>query len=132
MVSPCVTSAMLSMSAGLTRTLQWVHERYGGFPLYITENGAAFADPPTASDGTVDDRLRLEYLREHLLAAHIAIQAGVDLRGYYVWSLLDNYEWSAGYAHRFGIVHVDYETQQRTIKESGKFYADVIRNRGVS
>jgi beta-glucosidase len=116
--------------SALTRILLWVQERYGDIPLYITENGAAFNDPPVAIDGVVDDPLRVEYLRGHLQAAKEAIRQGVALRGYFVWSLLDNFEWSHGYSRRFGIVHVNYETQQRTIKASGKFYANAARTNG--
>lgn len=116
---------------GLERTLLWVRERYGDVPLYITENGAAFYDPPTALEGRVDDPLRAWYLREHLRAAHRAIAQGVDLRGYFAWSLFDNYEWSAGYAKRFGLVHVDFATLERTPKASARFYADVIRANGL-
>jgi beta-glucosidase len=114
----------------LTRVLVWVKERYGDIPLYITENGAAFYDPPTAVDGRVDDPLRVWYYREHLRAALDAIRQGVDLRGYFAWSLLDNFEWSLGYSKRFGIVHVNYETQERTLKSSARFYADIIRTNG--
>ena len=114
---------------GLTEILVWVRDRYGKLPLYITENGAAFYDPPT-SDGTVDDPLRVDYLRQHLRAAREAIRNGVDLRGYCVWSLLDNFEWALGYSKRFGIIHVDFETQKRTLKASAKFYKEVIRTRG--
>ena len=114
---------------GLTEILVWVRDRYGKLPLYITENGAAFYDPPTA-DGTVDDPLRVDYLRHHLRAAREAIRNGVDLRGYCVWSLLDNFEWALGYSKRFGIIHVDFETQKRTLKASAKFYKEVIRTRG--
>jgi beta-glucosidase len=116
----------------LTRVLLWVKERYGDLPLFITENGAAFADPPTAANGLVDDPQREDYLRQHLRAAHEAIQQGVDLRGYFVWSLLDNYEWSLGYSKRFGLLHVDYTTQQRTPKASARFYSEVIRSRGAN
>jgi beta-glucosidase len=116
----------------LTDVLLWMRERYGDRALYITENGAAFYDPPTPIDGAIDDPLRVHYLREHLRAAHRAIAAGVDLRGYYVWSLLDNFEWSAGYGPRFGIVHVDYATMQRTPKGSARYYADVIRSNGMT
>ena len=116
---------------GLTDILLWVTERYGRMPLYVMENGAAFYDPPVAFNGRVEDPLRIDYLRDHLHAVLDAADRGADMRGYFVWSLLDNYEWSAGFAKRFGIVHVDYETQVRTIKESGKFYADVIRERSV-
>jgi len=114
----------------LTKILVWVTERYGKLPLYITENGAAFYDPPKPIDGKVEDPLRVEYYRQHLRAAHEAMQKGVDLRGYFAWSLLDNYEWSGGYSKRFGIVHVDYETQERTIKSSGRYYSEVIRSKG--
>jgi beta-glucosidase len=116
---------------GLTDILAQVTERYGTMPLYITENGAAFYDPPVASHGRVDDPLRTDYLHTHLHAVLDAIDRGADVRGYYAWSLLDNYEWNAGFAKRFGIVHVDFQTQQRTIKESGKYYADVIAHHGV-
>jgi len=116
--------------AALTRVLCWVKERYGDIPLYITENGAAFYDPPHAIDGRVEDPLRIWYLREHLLAAREAIRAGVDLRGYFVWSLFDNYEWSLGFSKRFGIVHVNYQTLARTPKASARWYANVIRTNG--
>jgi beta-glucosidase len=114
----------------LTRVLLWVTERYGKPAIYITENGAAFYDPPHTIDGRIEDPLRVEYYRQHLRAAHDAMSKGVDLRGYYAWSLLDNYEWSLGYSKRFGIVHVDYSTQQRTIKSSGRYYASVIASKG--
>ena len=107
----------------------WVRERYGKLPIYITENGAAFYDPPTA-DGTIEDPLRVDYLRKHIRAARDAMQRGVDLRGYFVWSLLDNFEWALGYSKRFGIIHVDFQTQKRTLKRSAHFYKDVIRTRG--
>jgi beta-glucosidase len=118
--------------AALTRVLLWVKERYGEIPLYITENGAAFYDPPVATEGEVDDPLRVEYLRGHLSAAAEAMRQGVNLRGYYVWSLLDNFEWSHGYSRRFGIVHVNYQTQERTIKSSGRYYSNVIKTNGAS
>jgi beta-glucosidase len=114
----------------LTKILLWVKERYGEIPLYITENGAAFYDPPHSIDGRVEDPLRVEYYRQHLRAAHDAIAKGVDLRGYFAWSLLDNYEWAHGYSKRFGLIHVDYSTQQRTIKSSGRYYASVIASNG--
>jgi beta-glucosidase len=117
--------------AAFTDILIWVHQRYGAIPLYVTENGAAFYDPPTA-DGQLHDPLRVAYLRDHLRAAHAAIAAGVDLRGYMVWSLLDNFEWSLGYSKRFGIVHVDFATQQRTPKDSARYYARVIATHGAA
>jgi beta-glucosidase len=115
---------------GLTETLLWVKERSGALPLYVTENGAAFPDPPHLSDGRLDDALRVDYYREHLRAALDARRQGVDLRGYFAWSLLDNFEWSLGYAKRFGIVHVDFSTQRRTLKASARLYREVITSRG--
>ena len=115
---------------GLTDTLTWVKDRYGNPPIYVTENGAAFYDPPVADDGRLADPLRVAYLRNHLRALHAALAAGVDLRGYFAWSLLDNFEWSLGYSKRFGIVHVDFESQQRTVKDSAHFYSSVIASRG--
>ena len=114
----------------LTQLLLSVTERYGKLPIYITENGAAFYDPPSPINGRIEDPLRIEYYRQHLRAAHDAMKQGVDLRGYYAWSLLDNYEWSLGFSKRFGIVHVDFETQRRTIKASGRYYSEVIRTQG--
>jgi beta-glucosidase len=116
--------------AALTSVLTWVKERYGDIPLYITENGAAFYDPPVPIHGRIDDPLRVNYYREHLLAAHKALHLGVNLRGYFAWSLLDNFEWSLGYSKRFGLVHVDYHTQRRTPKASARFYSEVIRTQG--
>ena len=110
---------------GLHRLLVWVDERYGGLPIYITENGAAFKDVPDER-GYVDDPLRIDYLQRHLAACAAAVSEGVDLRGYFVWSLLDNLEWSEGFDKRFGIVRCDHETQKRTIKASGRWYADMI------
>ena len=115
----------------LTRILLWITERYGKLPLYITENGAAFYDPPHPIDGKIEDPLRVEYYRQHLRAAHDAMKQGVNLRGYFAWSLLDNYEWAGGYSKRFGLVHVDYSNQVRTIKSSGRYYAEVIRTKGA-
>lgn len=104
--------------AGLTEMLLQLHQRYRLPPIYITENGAAMPDP--WQDGEVVDLARLAYYQQHLLATDAAIRAGVDVRGYFAWSLLDNFEWAEGYAKRFGIVYVDYATQQRTIKASGR------------
>jgi beta-glucosidase len=116
---------------GLADALLWCRHRYGDLPTYVTENGAAFYDPPTAGS-RVDDPLRIDYLRHHLRAAAAARAQGVDLRGYFVWSLLDNLEWSQGYDKRFGIVHVDFETLERTPKASARFYSEVIRSRGAA
>lgn len=115
---------------GLTDVLRWVRDRYGSVPLYITENGAAFLDPPVTNEKVLDDPLRVAYFRDHLRAAHVAMSEGVDLRGYFAWSLLDNFEWAFGYSKRFGLYHVDYATQHRTPKASALFYAEVIRTGG--
>lgn len=117
---------------GLRKILVWIKERYGKFPMYVTENGSAFADPPQAIYGQVEDPLRTEYLKRHLQAIRSAMIEGVDLRGYYAWSLLDNYEWSQGYSKRFGIVHVNYDTQERTIKSTGHYYSSIIASNGAS
>jgi beta-glucosidase len=116
--------------AGLTDLLLRLHSEYPRLPLYITENGAAFPDE-IGPDGQVHDSLRQAYVDGHLRAAHAAIQQGVDLRGYFCWSLLDNLEWAEGYAKRFGLVYVDFETQQRTVKQSARWYADVIARNGL-
>ena len=117
---------------GLTQTLVDVSRRYPGLPIYVTENGAAFYDPPAPLDGRIEDPLRVHYLRHHLLAVRDAIRQGADVRGYFAWSLLDNFEWSSGYALRFGLVHVNYATQERTIKASGRWYRECIRTHGAS
>ena len=115
---------------GLHDVLTRVHRDYPGIPLIVTENGAAFDDEVV--DGQVVDTDRIEYLRGHLGAALNAIRAGVDLRGYLAWSLLDNYEWAHGYGKRFGLVHVDYATQRRTPKQSSLWYRDVIARRALT
>lgn len=107
---------------GLARLLGWLAARYGQLPTYITENGAAFDDRPDAS-GFIQDADRITYLRDHIAAVADAIAAGVDVRGYFVWSLLDNLEWAEGFAKRFGIVRCDPMSQTRTIKASGRWYA---------
>ncbi len=115
----------------LRRVLVWVTERYGDIPLYVTENGSAFYDSPAAIDGVVDDPLRVDYLKHHLRAVRQAMDDGAPVKGYFAWSLLDNFEWSHGYSKRFGIVHVNYATQERTIKSSGRLYSEVIRTNGA-
>jgi beta-glucosidase len=115
---------------GLTDTLTWFKGRYGDLPLYVTENGSAFYDPPVAEGAVLDDPLRTGYLRKHLQALHAAIGSGVNLKGYYAWSLLDNLEWSLGYSKRFGLYHVDFATLKRTPKATAKFYAKVIASNG--
>lgn len=98
-------------------------------PVYVTENGVAYDDPLV--DGAVHDARRIAYLDSHLRAVHAAIQEGVDVRGYFQWSLIDNFEWSHGYHMRFGIVHVDFETQKRTPRDSAWWYRDVIMRNGL-
>ncbi len=122
---PCTAMNWEVYPAGLTETLLWLRQRYGALPLYVTENGAAFDDPPPRG-GTLDDPERVDYLRTHLAAVRTAIEQGVDVRGYFAWSLLDNFEWAQGYAKRFGLVHVDRATQARTPKASARFYHDFI------
>lgn len=100
-------------------------------PISITENGAAY-DDVVGADGTVDDPERVAFLDGHLRALHDAIEAGVRVRGYFCWSFMDNFEWAEGYAKRFGIVHLDYESQRRTPKASARWYADVIRRNGLT
>jgi len=114
---------------GLEELLMSLHEQFPDLPLMVTENGAAF--PDEVVDGRVRDVERIDYLRRHFTAAHRAMQRGVDLRGYQVWSLLDNFEWGYGYTKRFGIVHVDYETQQRTLKDSAHWYRELISSRRI-
>jgi len=108
--------------AGLTEILEWVHSRTGGMPLYIMENGAAY--DPDPADPTRDPE-RTSYLRRHVAAAGAALQRGVPLRGYFAWSLLDNFEWAEGYRQRFGLVHVDFATQERRIRDSGRYWASL-------
>jgi beta-glucosidase len=115
---------------GLFYVLARIHFEYQLPKYYITENGASFSDAPGA-DGRIRDARRLDYLRGHIAAAHRAIQAGVPLAGYFTWSLLDNFEWGYGYAQRFGIVWVDFETQQRTPKDSARWYSQVIADNGL-
>jgi beta-glucosidase len=103
-----------------------IRDDYGDVPIAITENGAAYRDPP-ASNGRVDDPERTAYIEGHLAALRQAVEAGVPVERYFVWSLLDNFEWEWGYDQRFGIVHVDFETQRRTPKQSGLWYRDYIR-----
>jgi beta-glucosidase len=111
--------------AGLREILGRVREEYTRLPIMITENGSAFQDGPVV-DGRVEDPDRLAYLAGHLEALGQAIADGSDIRRYHVWSLLDNFEWEAGYDQRFGIVHVDFDTQARTPKASALFYRDYI------
>jgi beta-glucosidase len=115
---------------GLYDALVAVASEYEPPPLYVHETGGAFADVP-GDDGRVHDTDRRAYLDAHVRACHDAIHAGVDLRGFFVWSLLDNFEWAEGYRQRFGIVHVDFETQRRTPKASALWFRDVIAANGL-
>lgn len=113
---------------GLKELLQQLANRFPGVPLVVTENGAAFADVPDAS-GKVTDEDRIAYLRSHIAAVGEARDAGADVRGYFLWSLLDNFEWAWGYSRRFGIVRVDFQTQQRIPKSSFHWYRRLIASR---
>ncbi|HEY0000810.1 MAG TPA: GH1 family beta-glucosidase [Actinoplanes sp.] len=117
--------------SALAKLLERIHRDYPGTAMLITENGAAYPEVPSA-DGEVHDTRRVQYLDGHLRACHDALAAGVDLRGYFVWSLMDNFEWAEGYAKRFGVVHVDYATQKRVLKDSAKWYREVIRRNGIA
>ncbi|BDV29445.1 glycoside hydrolase family 1 protein [Microbacterium terricola] len=121
---------------GLTRVLRRVWDEYAapvGTALYVTENGASYDDELVVEDGDkrVHDAERVDFLREHLGAILDAADAGVDVRGYFYWSFLDNFEWAWGYEKRFGIVRVDYDTQERTVKDSGREYARIIGARAL-
>ena len=109
---------------GLTELLLRVQRDYAPPPMYITENGAAY--PDVLRDGAVDDADRIAYLEQHVAAVHAAIERGADVRGYFAWSLMDNFEWARGLAKRFGLVYVDYATQTRIPKRSANWYADLI------
>ncbi|MBC6445607.1 GH1 family beta-glucosidase [Actinokineospora xionganensis] len=129
-VRPVVSGPLTAMgwpidAGGLATILTRLRDEYPAIPIMITENGAAF-------DDEVHDTDRVDYLRDHLTAVHAALRAGVDVRGYFVWSLLDNFEWAYGYAKRFGIVHVDYATQRRVWRDSAYWYREVIKNHGTN
>jgi beta-glucosidase len=113
--------------AGLRRVLDRLTE-YGAPALYVTENGAAYEDT-LSEDGAVHDAERTAYVRDHLATTVQARADGLDVRGYFLWSFMDNFEWSWGYSRRFGVVRVDYETQERTPKDSARWYAEVARTR---
>jgi beta-glucosidase len=116
---------------GLYQLLLRLHSAYDVPKIYITENGVSYLDGPGA-DGQVHDERRTSYLRDHLAACQRAMSAGVPLAGYFYWSLIDNFEWGHGYEQRFGIVHVDYQTQQRTPKDSFFWYRDAIAANGFA
>jgi len=120
---------------GLERQLLWIAEISKGafgkaeMPIYITENGCA-CDDEVSPDGRVHDKKRIDYLQKHFSVCETLIKKGVPLKGYFVWSLMDNFEWSYGYSKRFGIIHIDYKTQKRTLKDSAYFLRDVIAGYG--
>ena len=130
---PCTEMGWNIEPAGLEELLVSLSAEFPQLPLMITENGAAFVDDVVQTDDgpAVRDVERIDYLRRHFTAAHRAMQRGVDLRGYQVWSLMDNFEWGYGYSKRFGIVHVDYDTQVRTPKDSAKWYSALIAARTI-
>ncbi len=115
---------------GLYKTLGRVYFDYGFRSIYITENGAAFPDE-VGPDGNVNDPRRLSFLKTHLEMTHKAIEAGIPVDGYFYWSLFDNFEWGYGYRPRFGIIRVDFDTLERTPKQSALFYKEVIGNNGM-
>jgi beta-glucosidase len=120
---------------GLERQLRWIADlagkAFGGsdLPIYITENGYARRDY-VEGDGRIHDRERIDYIRRHLAVCSALIKEGIKIKGYYAWSFLDNFEWAHGYTKRFGIVHVDYATQKRTVKDSAFFFRDLIAGYG--
>lgn len=116
---------------GLYQILNRLYFNHQVPKIYITENGASYADGPD-ENGRVPDKRRLTYLKAHFEAAHRAIANGVPLAGYFVWSFMDNFEWGYGYSQRFGIVWVDYETQERILKDSALWYKQVIADNGVT
>jgi beta-glucosidase len=114
---------------GLREMLLWISERYDNPPIYITENGCA--TPDEVSDGHCADPRRISFLQGYIAAVHEAIERGADVRGYFVWSLLDNFEWASGYDKRFGMVHVNFDTLERTPKDSARWYGKVIARNGL-
>jgi beta-glucosidase len=128
--APRTTMDWIIRPDGLREILVETDRRYGLKALYVTENGAAFEDEVV--NGEVDDVERLAYLQDHVSATLAARAEGVPVRGYFVWSLFDNFEWGRGYAKRFGIVHIDFKTQERLVKASGRWYAELARSGAIS
>jgi beta-glucosidase len=116
---------------GLKTEVVNIKDHYGNPVLYLTENGCAVADVPDG-EGFVDDRDRIRYLQAHLGALHQAISEGANVRGYFVWSIFDNFEWERGYSKRFGLVRLDYRTQRRIPKQSAHWYSNVIKQNAIS
>ncbi len=117
--------------AGLKNEVMNVTNNYGHPKIFLTENGCAAVDQPD-ENGFVNDLDRIRFLREHIIALHEAIQEGANVQGYYVWSILDNYEWERGYSMKFGLIRVDPETLDRVPKHSAAWYSEVIKMNGVS
>ncbi len=115
---------------GIYELLTRITEEYGKMPLYVTENGAAFYDEFDA-EGNINDEARINFLRDYIKQCRHALEEGADLRGYFVWSLLDNFEWSYGYSKRFGLIYVDFLTEKRVWKKSAYWYQNVIANNGI-
>jgi len=115
---------------GLFNVLAWLHFEYGPRAFYITENGASWSDGPD-ENGKVNDTRRIDFLKRHFIAAQRAIEIGVPLKGYFVWSLLDNFEWGHGFTQRFGLIWVDFATGRRTVKDSGWWFRQVIEMNGL-
>ncbi len=115
---------------GLYDLLIRLKKDYGNIPLYITENGSAFNDKLTKK-GEIHDKKRIDFLQKHLKKVHKAIKAGVNLKGYSMWSLMDNFEWTFGYSQRFGLIYIDFQTLKRTWKDSAYFYKKVIKNNSI-
>ncbi len=114
---------------GLKKLLHWINNRYNNPPIFITENGCAFNDD--LENNTMNDKRRIEFFEGYLKAMHEAITEGVNVQGYFIWSLLDNFEWALGYDKQFGIIHVDLKTQVRTLKASAYWYKNVIQQNKV-
>ena len=114
---------------GCGKLLRWIDERYDRPPIYITENGGAFHD--RVVDGQIDDQDRLSLIRDYLASCHGAMSDGVDLRGYFAWSLMDNFEWASGYSIRFGLYHTDFPSGRRIARTSAHWYRDVIRQNAL-
>ena len=115
---------------GLSDILVWLNDTQtgGALPIFVTENGMAWADTVSNRDGSVQDQQRVDYFEGHLSACLDAVKQGVPLKGYFAWSLLDNYEWAMGYGPRFGLVHVDYDTQVRTPKASYRAFQSMLQS----
>jgi beta-glucosidase/6-phospho-beta-glucosidase/beta-galactosidase len=114
---------------GCTKLLCWIHDRYNAPEIVLTENGCSFDDRP--HNGVVDDQDRIEFLSQYIGACHTAIETGVKLRGYFLWSFMDNFEWSSGFTRRFGLHYVDFATGQCIPKSSAAWYAGVLKNNGM-